>query len=666
MKLVSSGNKDKRNNIPQNRSGAVNGNTALSRNPAVANQNGYKKRQPTGNRPALRNSPAAGNRPAASASPVTQNQKGRPDKNLSTKAKPAPKKKSPVKVIIIILMILLIGVAALVVSLAFYVESLDTVFPNVWAEGFEVSGLTFEEAKQALIDAGYQNNADGIYVTIEFPDESSFTFSGGEVGLNLNAEEAAIVAFQYGRTDTFFRNLITYVESLFERTDLTNLSTPVFDNTIMRSLAAEYTEKFNKTIIHGELEHNERAITIRKGMGILELADANELFKLASDTLELAVAEHDHITAQYIPERDTENNLDMQIQMLNTLFDEIHEDAKNVVYEFDMDVEGYVTIIAPEADGRTFDLEEAKERLQNAAYGESIVIYIDTLEPDYTADDVKGLIFRDILSEVETTMSNNSNRTNNIRLAARSIDETILKPGEVFSFNGVVGQRTAERGFLTAPGYRGGELVDMRGGGICQAASTLYYAVLLTQLEIVQRTSHGMIVRYMPVGSDKAANWPDGRQGIDATVSWGNLDFKFKNNTEFPIKIQTGGSGNKLIFRLIGTKIDTNITDVEVELKWRAQPTSSEVLTDELLVGQRESNTPFPGYRVETFRVLKTADGEIIERKSLGISSYRLINRVTRIGTGVEEAPPPVTTPPTTTPPVTTPGEDSSTEEPEN
>jgi len=160
-------------------------------------------------------------------------------RNVSAIPKPPLRKKSPVATIIIILLILVIGVAALFISLGFYVESLDTVFPNVWADGIDVSGLTQAEITQKLINEGYENNAAGISVTINFPDGSGFSFTGADVGLSLNAAEASKAVFEFGRTDTFFGNLRTYIEAVFERTDLSDLSTPVFDDSIMHALRAE-------------------------------------------------------------------------------------------------------------------------------------------------------------------------------------------------------------------------------------------------------------------------------------------------------------------------------------------------------------------------------------------------------------------------------------------
>jgi vancomycin resistance protein YoaR len=113
---------------------------------------------------------------------------------------------------------------------------------------------------------------------------------------------------------------------------------------------------------------------------------------------------------------------------------------------------------------------------------------------------------------------------NNIALAAKKIDGVILNPGEEFSYNGTVGQRTESAGFKKAGAYANGKVVQELGGGICQVSSTLYCAVLYANLEITDRTCHYFPVDYLP-------------SGLDATVSWKSPDFKFKNNRDYPIKL---------------------------------------------------------------------------------------------------------------------------------
>lgn len=129
------------------------------------------------------------------------------------------------------------------------------------------------------------------------------------------------------------------------------------------------------------------------------------------------------------------------------------------------------------------------------------------------------------------------NRSENIRLAARSLDEIIIAPGEQFSFNRAVGQRTVQAGYKEAMFIEGNTYTPGLGGGVCQVSSTLYNAVALAHLEILERHHHTLTVDYVPIGQD-------------ATVSYPDLDFRFKNNTSSYIKIRSSVEGNTLSFKI--------------------------------------------------------------------------------------------------------------------
>jgi len=345
----------------------------------------------------------------------------------------------------------------------------------------------------------------------------------------------------------------------------------------------------------------------------------------------------------------------MQIKELEGLFRRIHTEAKSVVYQIDMEAEDYVNIISESSEGRTFDLEAAIEELQNADYGESVLIEFITLYPEVTADDIKGKIFRDVLAERKTNIGGTSNRVSNVVLAARNIHNYqdgngfVLMPGETFSFNNIVGRRSSERGFLSAPGFRGGQLEDMIGGGICQTASTLYAAVLLTYLEVVERKPHGMRVAYLP-------------EGEDAAINYGDIDFKFKNNTDYPIRIEIIGSiANKtLSVKLVGTIPDDHDDSVFFKIVQRNRteiPMTKQTIESEedgkgnpLYIGQTAVRTGFMGVRVEIWREYYNADGSrenaanFEELKKMDtmvsgrdINSFRMVSQITWIGTRVPE-----------------------------
>lgn len=122
--------------------------------------------------------------------------------------------------------------------------------------------------------------------------------------------------------------------------------------------------------------------------------------------------------------------------------------------------------------------------------------------------------------------TSNSNRANNIRLGAEAM-KTILAPGEEYSFNGIVGKRSPEKGYLLANAFKGQEVVQDYGGGVCQLSSTLYAAIRLDpNFTITQRYTHSMEVDYLPVD-------------MDATVNWNNRDIRFVNNYPFNVYVNT-------------------------------------------------------------------------------------------------------------------------------
>jgi vancomycin resistance protein YoaR len=136
----------------------------------------------------------------------------------------------------------------------------------------------------------------------------------------------------------------------------------------------------------------------------------------------------------------------------------------------------------------------------------------------------------------------NKKRTNNIKLATNAINNSVIFPGETFSFNKVVGKRTAGNGYLRAPVIVKGELSEDIGGGICQVSSTLFNAVDNAGLQIVQRFSHSRKVSYIPPGRD-------------ATVSWYGPDFVFKNRYNQPILLQAKTIGNKVIIKVFSSDV---------------------------------------------------------------------------------------------------------------
>ena len=161
-----------------------------------------------------------------------------------------------------------------------------------------------------------------------------------------------------------------------------------------------------------------------------------------------------------------------------------------------------------------------------------------------TQERLQQHLLADKLATKTTSLSgSSSNRITNVKLAAEKINGVILQPGQTFSYNDVVGQRTKANGFKEAGAYSNGQVVQEVGGGICQVSSTLYYCAMVSNLKINTRTCHYFPVAYI-------------EPGMDAAVSWGGPEFKFTNNRDYPIEIKAYVQNGSVTVEIWGTDVD--------------------------------------------------------------------------------------------------------------
>lgn len=245
--------------------------------------------------------------------------------------------------------------------------------------------------------------------------------------------------------------------------------------------------------------------------------------------------------------------------------------------------------------------------------------------PEMTAADLQQIDGK--LAEFSTYYTGIRNRRDNIVLAARRIDGTLLKAGEIFSYNKVVGPRDSAAGFKEAPQYVHGKHVMGEGGGICQVSSTLFNAALLASLKIVQRQNHSMPVGYL-------------RHGRDATASYGSIDMQFQNDTAAPIFIRSSTSGGLLHFTLWGKRIPGR----EVSLvKGKEVNLGSPVETHpdpHLAAGRRiVEERGSPGISVTWTRIIKD-NGQVVKREAFR-SHYTAFPTIVAVGTRAPKRPAP-------------------------
>lgn len=242
--------------------------------------------------------------------------------------------------------------------------------------------------------------------------------------------------------------------------------------------------------------------------------------------------------------------------------------------------------------------------------------------PEVTTEDLDIEFYQDVLGTYTSKYNGNlRNRTKNVSLAADFVNGTVIMPGQRFSYNSVVGKRTADRGFVKATVYTGEGTEEGLGGGICQVSSTIYCAQLRANLKTVSRTNHSYTVVYVPLGQD-------------ATVVYGAIDYVFENDTNYPIMIQTVMGGGKLTVNILGTKKDKSLTYDVVSVtnsttpKQEVRKETSDLPQGTTEVKQNGQN----GAVVSTYKIYYK-DGVEQSREYIGKSTYVPMNKIVLVGT---------------------------------
>lgn len=292
-------------------------------------------------------------------------------------------------------------------------------------------------------------------------------------------------------------------------------------------------------------------------------------------------------------------------------------------------------------DGIDFDDGEVEKILSenvNNIKEYSIPLKIDKAER--TVETLNEELFGDCLGTYTSRYNPGEvGRTKNVTLAANKINNVVLQKGDVFSYNEIVGERTVARGFTGAKVYAGGNVVDGLGGGICHVSSVLYNAVLYADLQIVSRSCHSLPVTYVPLGRD-------------ATVAYGSIDFKFKNQYDTPVKISSSIGGGVLTVSVYGKKNGDKKVELSTE-RLRTIPYS--VIEEEdatLAVGATKvKQAGSDGAVVNTYKKV-IENGKVISNKMIHTSYYNPINKIVLVHPAEEVPEVPVPDVPVTETPV--------------
>lgn len=276
-------------------------------------------------------------------------------------------------------------------------------------------------------------------------------------------------------------------------------------------------------------------------------------------------------------------------------------------------------VITEGENGETLNFEklfnEFKSNLINSSKLSNIDLQlaIDVLKPEIRKEDIVDMGMTEVLGEFTTNFNlSNWPRSENIRVATKTINGSIIEPGGVFSLNETTGPRTLAKGYKEAGVYINGRVSTGVGGGLCQVSTTLYNAALYADIEILQRSKHSLTVPYVPLSRD-------------AAVSYGIQDIKIKNNTDKYIYIHCHVYENTLTFELIGTKKDNIDIELETVIHKTIKPDVKEIQDDTLEPGTRKVvQNGYTGYTSSLYKHYYS-NGEKIKTIKMSTDTYKTL-----------------------------------------
>lgn len=253
---------------------------------------------------------------------------------------------------------------------------------------------------------------------------------------------------------------------------------------------------------------------------------------------------------------------------------------------------------------------------------EQYEIPLNITKPKVTTSQIGSEAFPDLLATYSTKYDGgNIDRTTNLRIACQKINDKVILPGETFSYNKTLGERSTATGYKYAKVYENGEVVDGIGGGICQISSTLYNSVLMSNLDIVERRNHQFVTSYTPAGRD-------------ATVVYGMTDFRFKNTRTYAVKIKASCSNGIATVSIYGIKEENEYTVSFSTKTISTIPYTVKYVDDNTLasgtekVKQKGAN----GIITETY-IIKSLNGKVVSSKLLSKDTYNAMQRIILRGT---------------------------------
>ena len=514
------------------------------------------------------------------------------------------------RILLISILSFILLMLAITVQIGYTILAYDKVYKGVYVDEYPVGGLSHEELSN-ILKRNYQDEIENLSLKLEVKDISE-KINYSKIHIKYDTQSVIDQAFNIGRKGNVITRLKDIINSAGNGINLTILNT--YDKKQVESIVDSLHTKTLVSVKEADLLIQDDKVTIRSGNNGLNI-DRNNVLKEVEGYIK--AAKGGTLKIQVVNVSPSKINVE-------DYYNRIQFDVKDATIK----VEDNKVSIIPEAAGRSIEksaLAAVIQDLQNTVNPERILPVIFT-KPQITVDTISTKLFKDTLSTANTQFytgtENDANRGENIRIASSKISGKILAPGEIFSFNNVVGPRTVDGGYKVAHAYSDGKIIDDVGGGICQVSTTLYNAVLFSDLDINERVNHMFTVGYVP-------------KGRDAAVSYGSADFKFTNSTRWPIKIESWiSSDNKIYFSIKGTNETPGKTveftsELVKTLDFQTRYIDDPTLPASVMETRSEGMT---GFIVDTYKITKQ-DGKVVNESKIHRSTYNPFSREVLRGT---------------------------------
>lgn len=496
-------------------------------------------------------------------------------KNIETFEPVADNKKSnkkPVfKIIIISILILFIILISAFSIFTYTSNNPSAMAKGIYINGIDVSEMSKDDAKAKVEE--FFNEKLSHDISLNYGEYETF-IKPNEISLQYDINSAVNNAFKIGKQGNIFEDNFEILTTMLNGVNID--ATYTYSKDTLKTILDNFSKELPDHVVENSYYIEDNDLIITRG-------SAGKIIDTEKTMPEI---ENTFADLSFTDKKIQLNTLTKEPEALDIskIHSEIKKDPKDAYYT----TNPYV--VYPSENGVDFKIseEEAQELINNSTENE-ITIPLKTLYPSVTTNMIGSEAFPDLLGTFSTKYVNNKDRTTNLILAAKKINGKVLLPGETFSYNKTVGERTIAAGYKSAAVYENGQVVQGLGGGICQISTTLFNATLFANMQIVELHNHQFVPSYVTAGRD-------------ATVVYGSKDFKFKNTRKYAIKIECTVSNGIAKFNIWGVK-EPEEYDVSVYAKVTSKTASY--------------------IKSSTYRTLKL-NGQVVKTENIANYTYKV------------------------------------------